>query len=89
MKIYKMCRDMPEVTGGKTTADVPETALEEALSNGWKISEEKSSPSKENENKADEVSAKPETAKVTDVHNETGDGTAESAPVRNSRSRRG
>lgn len=37
--MIKLIRSEPEIPGGKTTAEVPESALAEALSNGWKVAE--------------------------------------------------
>lgn len=41
MALVKVVRDTPEFVGGPVTAMVPETALNDALFNGWKVSEEK------------------------------------------------
>lgn len=49
MAIVKMVRDLPEVAGGKTTADIPEEAVQSAIDNGWRIAEKNGKGSGEDE----------------------------------------
>lgn len=49
--MVKVFRDEPEIVGGPLTADIPESALEEAKSNGWKVAEAK--PAKKEEPKVE------------------------------------
>ena len=41
MALVKMVRDFPEVAGGKTTADIPEEAVNLAMDNGWRRADSK------------------------------------------------
>lgn len=41
MALVKMVRDFPEVAGGKTTADIPEEAVNLAMDNGWRLANKK------------------------------------------------
>lgn len=39
MALVRMVRDFPEVAGGKTTADIPEEAVNLAMDNGWRLAD--------------------------------------------------
>ena len=39
MALVRMVRDFPEVAGGKTTADIPEEAVNLAMDNGWRVAD--------------------------------------------------
>jgi len=46
MALVKMIRAVPEVEGGNTVCEIPEEAVESAISHGWSIAKEKE-PAKE------------------------------------------
>lgn len=63
MALIKVVRDKPEIPGGNTTAYVSEESLNEALSNGWKRSDDK--PAKETK-----TETKPEVKEVKEEKTE-------------------
>jgi hypothetical protein len=60
MAFVKMVRDFPEVAGGKTTANVPEEAVNLAMDNGWRLADKKSETSKVESKAEEKVASKVE-----------------------------
>lgn len=54
--MVKVFRDEPEFVGGPLTAEIPESSLEEAKDNGWKVAEK---PVKKDEPKVEKPVEEP------------------------------
>lgn len=60
MALVKMVRDFPEVAGGKTTADIPEEAVNLAMDNGWRLADKKAEAPKVEPKAEDKPASKSE-----------------------------